>query len=94
MVIYTFPKIMLLILFSVSTKMVPRVPTKIGLNIKNHLRVYPAGIPIEQIPHLYKVCIHIYTYVCIFRPVYIIPIFFNHILIYQFINLSISINIS
>jgi len=79
MLISTFPKIMLFTLISVSTKMVPTVPTKIGLNIKKLLTFYPAGIPSEQIPHLYKVCIHMYTYVCIFRPVYLIPNFFKNI---------------
>jgi len=67
---------MLFTLISVSTKMVPTVPTKIALNIKKLLTLYPAGIPSEKIPRVYKVCIRIYTYVCIFRPVYFSPNFF------------------
>ena len=67
---------MLFTLISVSTEMVPTVPKEIGLNIKELLTVYSCGIRSELIPKLYKVCIHMYKYVCIFRPVHFIPNFF------------------
>jgi hypothetical protein len=79
MLISAFSKIMLITLISVSTKMVPRVPSKIRLNMEKLLADYPSGIPSELIPHLYKVCIYMYIYVCICRPVFFVAYFLKHI---------------
>ena len=57
--------------------MVPTVPSKIRLNIMKLVAYYPSGLCSELIPDLYKVCIYMYTYVCVCRPVYFIPNFLN-----------------
>jgi hypothetical protein len=49
-------------LISVSTKMVPTVPSKVKHNIQKLLKYHQRGLPSDQLLTQYRVCMYVFIY--------------------------------